>query len=324
MDAQTRRAALFLLLATGPLAEVLSENVQLLTYLQPLPFLLVTLTYGVPVLLIRELAVARRLDSIGLLLLGLAYGILNEGVLAKTLTQPEGPPLYDFASYGQIGTLQGGWAIFIVFWHSLHSVLYPILLSRWMFPAAAERRWFATGRTRWLLPILLMILTGLYSLYFLNPLRSDFGTFAIYAAVTLGLAEIALRFCRARDASPPVLPVKASLKPALLGGFALLFYVAQFWSPHHIPFVFYLAVSAGIIMFSVAWMVRAGWRPLPDVLLFGLGDYMTFSIFSSLICVVSGRSPLQAVAAGAIFVACFLYLIRAVTREPLARGAGPG
>ena len=90
MNAQAKRAALFLLLATGPLAEVLSENVQLLTLVQPLPFLLVTLTYGVPVLLIRELAVARNLNTMGLALLGLAYGILNEGVLAKTLTQPGG------------------------------------------------------------------------------------------------------------------------------------------------------------------------------------------------------------------------------------------
>jgi hypothetical protein len=43
------RAALFLLVATGPLVEILSENVPLLTFLQPLPFLFVTLTYGVPV-----------------------------------------------------------------------------------------------------------------------------------------------------------------------------------------------------------------------------------------------------------------------------------
>jgi hypothetical protein len=80
MDRHTRLAALFLLLAPGPLAEVLSQNVQLLTFLQPVPFLLVTLTYGVPVLVIRELAVARKLNDMGLILLGLAYGILNEGL----------------------------------------------------------------------------------------------------------------------------------------------------------------------------------------------------------------------------------------------------
>ena len=100
MDRRTVLPALFLLLIPGPLAEVLSQNVALLTFVQPVPFLLVTLTYGVPVLVIRELAVARKLNDAGLILLGLAYGILNEGVLAKTLTLSDGPPLQDFAGYG--------------------------------------------------------------------------------------------------------------------------------------------------------------------------------------------------------------------------------
>src|SRR6185436_3431720 len=78
MDRQAGIAALFLLLTPGPLAEVLSQNVQLSTFLQPVPFLLVTLTYGVPLLVIRELSVAHGLNEVGLVVLGLAYGILNE------------------------------------------------------------------------------------------------------------------------------------------------------------------------------------------------------------------------------------------------------
>jgi len=323
MDAQAKRAALFLLLATGALAEVLSENVQLLTYLQPLPFFLVTVTYGVPVLLIRELAVARGLNALGLVLLGLAYGFLNEGVVAKTLTQPSGSPLDDFVGYGQIGALQSGWTIFIVFWHSLHSVLYPILISGWLFPGAAGQRWFASGRARWLLYVLVIALTGLYSLYFLNPVRNEFGTFVLYAVVTLGLVAIALRFCRVRKSSPSAKPAKASPMPALLGGCAILFYVFQFWSPRHIPFAVYLVVSAGAIVLAMAAIRRSGWRPLPDLLLFGLGDGATFALFSSLVCVVSGRNPLQAAAAAALLVAFFLVLIRAVLRNPLGRVPSP-
>jgi hypothetical protein len=323
MDAQARRAALFLLLATGPLAEVLSENVQLLTILQPLPFLLVTLTYGVPVLLIRELAVARNLNTAGIVLLGLAYGILNEGVLAKTLTQPDGPPLAGFAGYGEVAGLQGGWAIFILFWHALHSVLYPLLLCQWIFPAAAGRRWFATGRARWLLYLLLTGLAGLCALYFLNPARNGLDMFLVYAAASLGLAGIALGFCRDRAAAWTTRPAHPSVKPALWGGCALLFYVLQFWSPQHIPFSLYLAASAAIIVFAAVQMARAAWRPLPDLLLFGLGDCLSFALFSSLLCVVAARNPGQAVAAGVLFTVLFLYLIAAVKRAPLGRGTLP-
>jgi len=281
-------------------------------------------TYGVPVLLIRELAVARTLNNIAVVLLGLAYGILNEGVLAKTLTQPDGAPLEDFVGYGQIGALEGGWAIFIVFWHSLHSVLYPILLSRWMFPAAADRRWFALGRARWLLYILVVILIGLYSLYFLNPVRSDFGVFLVYLVTTVGLVGVALRFCKARGAEPASPLARPSLKPALLGGCMLLFYVFQFWSPRHIPFALFFALSAGIIAFAAALMARPRWRPLPHLLLFSMGDYLTFSVFSALLSVVSGRNSSQAVAVGVIFAAVFLYLIRAVTRHPVGRSVTTG
>jgi len=322
MDAPTKRAALFLLLATGPLAEVLSQNVPLLTFLSPLPFLLVTLTYGVPVLLIRELAVARSLNTMGLVLLGLAYGILNEGVLAKTLTQPGGPPLEDFAGYGVIGALQGGWTIFMVFWHAPHSVLYPIFLCDWMFPAAAGRRWFGSGRSRWVLYLLLVILAWLYSLYFQNPVRNDPGTFLLYAIATAGLAGLALRFCRAH-ASRSRTPTTNPLRLVLIGASTLVFYVFQFWAPSHIPFVLFFAVSGLILAMAMLGIARAGWRPVPELLLFGLGDALAFASFSSLLAIASHRNPLQAAAAGAIFLAVFLCLIRGVRREPLGRGVAP-
>jgi hypothetical protein len=219
-----------------------------------------------------------------------------------------------------VAGLQGGWAIFILFWHALHSVLYPLLLCQWIFPATAGRRWFATGRARWLLYLLLTGLAGLCALYFLNPVRNGLDLFLVYAAASLGLAGIALVFCKEQTALRSTVPANHSLKPALWGGCALLFYVLQFWSPRHIPFSLYLAASAAIIVFAAVQMARAAWRPLPDLLLFGLGDYLSFALFSSLLCVASARNPGQAVAAGALFTVLFLYLIAAVRRAPLGRG----
>ncbi len=319
MDRHTRRAALFLLLTPGPLAEVLSQNVQLLTFLQPVPFLLVTLTYGVPVLVIRELSVARKLNDAGLIMLGLAYGILNEGVLAKTLTLPSGAPLHDFAGYGETGPIQGGWSIFILVWHALHSVFYPIVLTRWMFPATANRRWFAAGRMRWLLYVLLTLVAGLYALYFLNPVRSDPSVFALYVVATAGLAAAALAFRNQRDGSPTTELTQSSWIPALLGGCMILFYLSQFWAPRHVPFAVYLAATLGVIGVVTVALIRGRWRPLPDWLLFGLGDYLTFCIFSALLCVVTDRNPVQALTAMTILLVGIMYLIRSVARKPFGR-----
>ncbi len=69
-------------------------------------------------------------------------------------------------------------------------------------------------------------------------------------------------------------------------------------------------------------MRRMGWRPWHQLLLFGLGNDLTPSHFYAGVCVVSGRNPWQAAAAGVIFVAVFLYLVSAVRQEPLGRGTG--
>jgi hypothetical protein len=318
MDTNTKRAALFLLLTPGPLAEVVSQNVQLLTFLQPVPFLLVTLTYGVPVLLIRELAVAHDVDEVGLVLLGLAYGVLNEGVLAKTLTLPAGPPLHDLAGYGQIGPIQGGWSMFIIVWHAFHSVFCPIILTQWMFPATANRRWFAARGARLPLYLLVILVAALYSLYFLNPVRRDAAVFAVYAVVTACLVAAALKLCKRRERQPTDHHQRPFI-PALLGGCMIIVYLFQFWAPRHVPFALYLVVSSGVFGIVTVALHRGRWRPLPDWLLFSIGDNVTFCIFSALVCVMTDRNPAQAVVAMTIFLVAFAYLIRSVMLRPDGR-----
>jgi len=83
----------------------------------------------------------------------------------------------------------------------------------------------------------------------------------------------------------------------------------------------FLALSLGVIGIVVAALIRGRWRPLPDWLLFGLGDNLTFCIFSALLCVVTDRNPGQAVAAMTIFLAVLAYFIRSVRRRPLGREA---
>ena len=317
MRGQTTSAALFLLVVPGFLAEVGSQNTPLLEYLSPVTFLLGTLTYGVPLLVIRELAAARSLNAAGIAILGLAYGILNEGVLARTLTQGSGPPLFDFAGYGQAGPFQVGWTLFMVTWHALHSVLYPMLMARWLFPAAAAGPWFATGRARWVRFPMAVAMAGLYALYFLNPPAGDVGVFLIYVVATAAIVLVSLRFRSAAgsDAS------HVMGRPALAGLLTVVLYLGAFAAPGHIPFAWYaLAVLATIALASSA-IRRAGWRPVPELLRFGAGDYLAFNLLAATIAAVQGNHPIEAVAAGILFVVIFASLLRAVSRQPFGRGA---
>jgi hypothetical protein len=318
MSDGSRRAAWFLLLAPGPLAEVLSGNVPLFTFAHPLPFLLVTLTYGVPVLAIREFAVNRNLNVIGIALLGLAYGILNEGVIAKTLPQPDGAPLHDFAGYGRIGPLQGGWALFILPWHALHSVLYPILIASWLAPRA-DRPWF-TGRARPVYYVLVATVVALCGLYFNDATPADPAMFVAYVAAALALVAVALRYCRRGEGRYAPIAWPGLCAALLLGMASLAFYVAQFAAPGHVPFVAYACACVAVIALAVVRMKRAGWRHVPQLLLFGLGDYLAFALFSAVVAIATGREALEAALAAGLFVIAFTGLARAVVREPLGRG----
>lgn len=306
-----------LLLIPGPLAEVLSQNTALSTFLLPVPFVLTALTYGVPVLLIRELAVARGLNVLGIVVLGLAYGIFNKGIIAKTLTSPGGPGVMSFAGYGQVGPLQLGLAVFIVPWHALHSVLYPILIAHWLFPDAARARWFGSPRGRIMQRLSLAVLLALYSLYFVNPVRNDPGVFMIYVAVTALLVALALRWCR--SPLPAAETASTRYAPALLGAGMVVFWFLQLLSPGRIPAVVYFAGSFAAIAASILAMRRAHWQPIPQVLLFGLGDGTTFALLAAFLAVVTGRDPALAIATGVGFVVVFAWLIRAVRRTPQGR-----
>lgn len=76
------------------IGELLSSNVLPSVFVrQPVMILFAVLTYSVPVLLLRELAVVRGLSQRGVLMCGLAYGIFNEGLLARTMLMTQGLPI---------------------------------------------------------------------------------------------------------------------------------------------------------------------------------------------------------------------------------------
>ena len=67
-------------------------------------------------------------------------------------------------------------------------------------------------------------------------------------------------------------------------------------------------------------MRRAGWRPVPELLRFGIGDYLAFNLRAAVIAVVQDNHPFEALTAGILFVVIFAALLRATARHPLGRG----
>ena len=136
--------AIFLVLGTPFIIEsCLTASTLPARWLEPGTALLLIFAYGPPILWIREAWVRNSLGIAGLLALGLVYGILNEGILAHTLTQTAGEPLTPFLGYDELFGLHWAWALFILPWHAVYSVVFMVLLTRLWFPRRAEGPWLS-------------------------------------------------------------------------------------------------------------------------------------------------------------------------------------
>lgn len=134
-------APLFVLLATPILTEVTSGSTPVHALLNPRVTLFLILAYGFPVLVIRELSLRWRLPTAGIFLLGLAYGIVNEGLLAQTLVRFEHVPIDQFDHYVYVAGFNLSWASVILPWHAVFAVLFPLVLVAFWFPSSAPRPW---------------------------------------------------------------------------------------------------------------------------------------------------------------------------------------
>jgi hypothetical protein len=93
------KAILTMSLLAPVLTEIVSGNTQPHALLNPKVSGFLMLAYSFPLLIVRELTWRWQLPAPGLFLLGLAYGIVNEGLLAQTLIRSEHVPISNFDHY---------------------------------------------------------------------------------------------------------------------------------------------------------------------------------------------------------------------------------
>jgi hypothetical protein len=95
--------------------------------------------YGTGALLIHDAKVRWRKGWATVLLLGAAYGILEEGVALSTLFDPKAGPVGSLGFYGHWLGVNWVWSAGIVPFHALWSISLPILLLGLALPETAER-----------------------------------------------------------------------------------------------------------------------------------------------------------------------------------------
>src|SRR5256712_250934 len=82
----------------------------------------------------RETAVRWKTGWPSILLLGAAYGIIEEGLAAKSFFDPGWMDLGTLAWYGRWFDVNWVWAVWLTIYHAVVSIAIPIFLVEWIWP----------------------------------------------------------------------------------------------------------------------------------------------------------------------------------------------
>ena len=274
------KATLTLAVITPILTELFSTNMGPGEVLNPIGFFLQFLAYSVPVLFIREIAARYHVGLGGLFLMGLAYSLFNEGIIAKTLFT--GAPGGDLEAYDgfRLGRLHVAWAVIITTWHALHAIVFPIALVSALFPRVREMSWLST----WTREIFLVIWVpaGVLGFLVLNPEHAHWDYFAgfllaITVLMILG-ARLPARTCFFADGESGrawQLWLGAAIYVVVIGGY----FVA---CEAGVPRAVLAAWPYGTMTLLYLYLLRRRWVTYVPVAFLALGDYTVGSFLNML------------------------------------------
>ena len=135
-----RRLILYFVLLAALLPEGITGSTPPQAWLNPIQALLNFWLYGCGVLVVREVSLRWKTGWPGLLLLGAAYGIVEEGLGVTTFFNPTLPQLGTLGWYGRDFGVNWLWAVWLTEFHALVSMAIPVFLMEWRWPELKGRR----------------------------------------------------------------------------------------------------------------------------------------------------------------------------------------
>jgi hypothetical protein len=264
------------------------------------PLLIVLLPqYGGGALLIREVARRTGRGWPTMLLLALAYGLVEEGFTTQSLFNPNyaGQRLLDYGYVPALGTSLN-WAVFVLTIHVVWSISTPVLIAEGV---AAERRAVPWLRRPGLAIAAALFLAGsaITIAFSLQASRFVASTPQFLAVAVLVVLAVAAAFLVFR---PGGHELAGTAPPAWLAGVAALALASAFELVRHLfshPGIPPAASLAAMlvcellaILLIASWSRRSGWGGL-HLLAIAAGAVLTYS-WVSLRAFIAGRTDLGA------------------------------
>ena len=215
-----RRPLLALVLLSPIIAEMLSGSTPPLEWLNPIAALLLIWLYGAGVLVMRETAVRWKTGWPSILLLGAAYGIIEEGLAVKSFFDPGWMDLGTLAWYGRWFDVNWVWAVWLTIYHAVVSIAIPIFLVEWIW--RRTRGIPLTSRRGYITAIALLAGATVFINVLLTPYRPSIWHLLGAAAAVAFLVWAAKKYAGGLWARLPSRRLPRSPRVYALAGFGFL------------------------------------------------------------------------------------------------------
>jgi len=245
--------ALALWIIAPVFGEVISGSTRLNDFFNPLTLITEAMLYGCGAVLVRELVVRWKKGRLAMLLLGMAYGIYEEGMVVQSFFDPTWHDLGVLATYGRAAGVNWIWTEHLIVFHALISISASITFVEILYSSQRGDSWVKSRFlwiANWIAFLAVLLLWKLFIKY-------DSGAWQLVCILTIFLLAVLARVFPDR-VLPPV--IKSTPRPARFWWTGFLAYFAQFLliygfsSKGNIPFPL-LMLLVFLLDIFVLWLV---------------------------------------------------------------------
>ena len=243
-----------------------------------------------------------------IILLGLAYAIIEEGLAAKSFFDPGWMDIGLLGVYGRWLGVNWLWTTCLLIFHAVYSIALPILILQLLFPSLKNKRLLGKKGLAACFIILFLIT------FFLNVFVTEYSPGA--GLIILSIIIIIALFFLSKRVKPNQFYPKNNqplIRPrwfGIIGAiFGFLFYMIMYGSPHLIPNALF-PVTLEILLFSAVLFFIIKYSGIANNLSHKLAFISGILSFLIILAVVHEFRGLLGMSLVAVFFIGFLFYLR--------------
>jgi len=240
--------------------------------------------YGSGALLIHDAGIRWGKGWGSVLLLGLAYGILEEGIALSTLFNPQAGPIGSLGVYGRWLGVNWIWAAQIVPFHAIFSISIPILLLGFAIPETRETPLLTRRRTAAVLAILAFDVAILMAIVWRTTgywMGLPILTLSLLSVAGLAVASHRIP-AEAHRSSTATSPPRTRMVLAGASFFPAVVLAESLGEGSGIPAILDFVLVLGVQSLYLVYLARVDWSDEQRTVAFVLGLLIPLAVFGVL------------------------------------------